>query len=172
MVLNTDSENAGTQATCDGMTPRGNATLDNINSVDKVVDKDPKNQHEDTDKSQEDKPKETVVSLNSCLASDSKKVSKLVAEKGEVLLQPRRYNDVEAHDMIQELALAFSMLEADHTKLTTENDSLQEKGQALDIENISLLEEKHEISREIEKLERSLDTRQQLLDESMRLLVR
>jgi hypothetical protein len=47
-----------------------------------------------------------------------------------------------------------------------------EEGRALDLENMSLLEEKHEkINWEIEKLERSLNTRQQLLEASMRLLV-
>jgi hypothetical protein len=81
MVLKTVDKNTGTQAAFVDMT-HGNVTLDRTNSVDKAVDKDPKDYHEDIAKGQEDsKLEETVASLNSCPGSDSKKVSNLVSEK-------------------------------------------------------------------------------------------
>jgi hypothetical protein len=167
MVLKTVGENAST-------TPAASDDMTHANSVDKVVNMDPNNQqHEDTVKRREDKLKEAVAILNSCLTS--RPCFELVAKKK--MLQPL-YNDVEAQlaTIIQELACAILELAA-YTKvpkLTTEDDSLQQKGgQALDIEKISLLEEKlHKISREVEKLKGSLNTRQQVLDKSMQLLVR
>jgi hypothetical protein len=117
------------------------------NSVDEVADKDPENQ--DTFNGQKDKLEETVAGLNSRLSSDSKHIFKLVAEK--VVLQPL-YSNVGA-----QLAIIIDVFE---------------EGKALDIENISLLEERvKKISGDIEKLKRSLNARQHLLDLSMRLLV-
>jgi hypothetical protein len=166
MVLKTIGENAST-------TPAAFDDMTHENSVDKVVDMDPKNQHEDTVKGREDKLKEIVVILNSCLTSLP--CFELVAKKE--VLQPL-YNDVEAQlaTITQELACAILELAA-YTKvpkLTTEDYSLQQKGgQALGIEQMSLLEEKlQKISREVEKLKGSLHTRQQVLDKSMQLLVR
>jgi hypothetical protein len=172
----TVGENDGTLPVLVDMT-HGNVTWDHVNSVDKVADKDPKNQHEDTSS----KLEETAASLS--LGSHSKKVSNLVADKLRC-----RCNDVEAHlasinqevasaiseleaqlaTIIQELVSATLGLEGDYTKaqeLTTENDSLQEKDQALNTETISLLEEKHK------KISRSIQLRQQLLDELVQLLV-
>jgi hypothetical protein len=104
--------------------------------------------HEDTTvKGQEDKLKEGIASLKIFCSSDTQKG--LVVKKEE--LRPP-YNDIEAH-----LATLIEV---------------QERCKEVDIKNIFLLEEKHEIlSRKIEKLEKSLDTRQQVLNVSMRILV-
>jgi hypothetical protein len=150
MALQTIDENARTSAVFVNKT-HGDVTWDNANSnsVDKVMDKDPVNQHEDAVKGQKDKLEETVAGLNSRLSSDSKHIFKLVAEK--VVLQPLYSN------VVAQLAFIIEVFE-------------EEK--ALDIEKISLLEERDKkISGEIEKLKRSLDARQQLLDVSTRLLV-
>jgi hypothetical protein len=68
VVLKTLSENAGAPAALEDVT-HGNVTLDNVNSVDKVV--------EDTVKGQDDKLEEAVASLNLFLGSYSQKISKL-----------------------------------------------------------------------------------------------
>lgn len=118
------------------------------NSVDEVADKDPKSRHEGTVKGHEGKQEEVVARPRYCSGSSHKKV--FVVEN-EALQS--RYSDFGA-------------------QLATTIEDLGE-GIALDIESLYRLEqEEKKISEEIGELKTALDGRQELLDESVRLLVR
>jgi protein gp37 len=66
VFLDTTQENAGTPAALDDMT-HGDVTLANTNSVDKVVDKDPKHQYEDTVKRREEELVQIAANINECI---------------------------------------------------------------------------------------------------------
>jgi hypothetical protein len=136
LVLGTLGENAGTPVEVVAKMHDCVTLNKDTNSVDKTVDKDPKNQHETTVESKEDKREEIITILNFCLdneetaglipsiRSDAKDLLKLVAEVG--VLQPLSSDD-EAQLVI--LMKALDAIEQKINALQQEKDALQQQMQ-------------------------------------------
>jgi chromosome segregation ATPase len=154
-VLDTINEKAGSP-TVVVVKMHDYATLEKAaNSVDKIVDKDPKKQHEDTVKSKEGNLEEAIAGLNSRLSSYEKQILKLALS-----------SNVEAQPAIL-LKASIETLNAQKQLI----NAMQQQINAMQQEKNAKQQDINAKLQEINATKQQINAMQQEMDVSMRLRV-